>query len=205
MCFYFTLNAVVKTALCENELVFLRKTQLTNDVQVTAQDQGAPTKKIRLTVDFSGASDYGAVWCVNDLRLAMNENPLGAYRTVIYNWVNLRGGSSEDSSLAVKNTRLCYLKETEVGKKGKWSPNKQNPTNKCKRWVYYLWLARQLGWTERRVVLGESDGHGGSADGFSHLVHLAVNHMWPGDEHDPPIPYKRMDPLLEIYGLVASL
>ena len=64
MCFYFTLNAVVKTALCENELVFLRKTQLTNDVQVTVQDQGAPTKKIRLTMDFSGASDYGAVWCL---------------------------------------------------------------------------------------------------------------------------------------------
>jgi hypothetical protein len=51
-------------------------------------------------VDFSGASDYGAVWCVNDLRLAMNENPMGAYRTAIREWANLRGGLGGGSSLA---------------------------------------------------------------------------------------------------------
>ena len=106
-------------------------------------------------MDLAGAAIYAQIWCANDLQIALNEEPMGTYRKCIYDWLIRRGRSNTDASVAVKYTRMCYLKETNVGKKGKWRPSQSNPDNECKRWVYYTAVAGLLGWTQRREKLGE--------------------------------------------------
>ena len=91
------------------------------------------------------------------------------------------------ASEAIKLTRLCFLKETDFGKKGKWAPNKHSPNNKCKRFAYYPALADLLGWTSRRELLDAASGIGGANDGYSHKLHLVVNCIWPGDDHDAAV------------------
>ena len=115
---------------------------------------------------------------------------MGYYRQIIYDWVLARTNNATSASNCVKVTLLTHLKATNVKAKGSWEPNEDCPHNKCKRGALYLAMARELGWTQRRPLLPPSAGIGNDAneDGFSDDVHTAANAMWPGDEHDLPLP-----------------
>jgi hypothetical protein len=139
-------------------------------------------------VELKGDEDIGPLWCKAKFNQALQEQPCGTYRRIIFDWALGKSGSEVTASEVVKLTLLSHLKSACISKKGAWQPNAEEPHNKSLRWAFYYSVASLLSWTERRAVLNAEFGDGDPEDGFSAAFHEAANNLWPGLEYDPPVP-----------------
>ena len=111
-------------------------------------------------MELSGSVGMVDLWCRRNLDTALEGQPMGTYRQVVYDCVHLRSQNLDSASNAVKLTLQQYLLETDITKVGMWQPNAAAPSNKSKRFAYYYAVSHLLKWTQQRGVLEPWEGEG---------------------------------------------